>query len=232
MSWENELSRDFGLDPSQVRRFQLLLSHVEGCSDRNLTAVTGADHIVNVHFRDSLSLLGLPKMKTATSVVDIGSGAGFPGLPLAIVLPGAHFTLIESRLGKTRFIMNIVNLLGLDNVCVLTQRAEESGRSAMRESFDIALARAVGPMPVVLELALPLVRIGGYALLQRGRRIEGDELQAGSVSAALGARLDRIIPVKPYSGAVNLHIWSFAKISPTGPSFPRRTGIPEKRPLE
>ncbi len=232
MNWKNDLSRDFGLNPAQVRRFQLLLSHVEGHADRNLTAVTGVDNIVDVHFRDSLSLLGLSEMKPAATVVDIGSGAGFPGLPLAIALPGVHFTLIESRLGKTRFILNLVGLLGLDNVQVITQRAEESGRSVMRESFDIALARAVGPMPVVLELALPLVRTGGYALLQRGRRIHGDEFRAASVAAALGARFDRIVPVKPYSGAANLHIWSFEKISPTVSSFPRRAGIPEKRPLK
>jgi 16S rRNA (guanine527-N7)-methyltransferase len=232
MTWKDDLIRDFGLSPEQVGRLVILLDHVSGESDRNLTAVTGSANIVDFHFRDSLSILDPLLAQRASRIVDIGSGAGFPGLPLAVALPLAHFTLIDSRRGKSSFISDMARLLELENVTVLCQRAEEAGHSPLRESFDTALARALGSLPVSLELTLPFVRRGGSVLLQRGRRVDGDLNLARSVSAKLGGELSDINHVTPFPSARNLHLWTFLKVSETPAMFPRRTGVPEKRPLD
>jgi 16S rRNA (guanine527-N7)-methyltransferase len=164
MTWQEDLSSAFTLSTSQISALEGLLKLLVGISDRNLTAVTGEEKIINVHFRDSLSLLAFSELGSASDVVDIGSGAGFPGLPLAIALPDKSFTLLESNAKRCKFLTSAAVQLQLDNVRILAMRAEVAGRSDLRDSSDLALARAVGPLPVVLEYSLPLLKPGGAAL--------------------------------------------------------------------
>lgn len=176
-------------------------------------------------------LLDFPEMIASNGVLDIGSGAGFPGLPLAIARPRKEFSLLEANRRKCEFIRQMVSRLALGNVNVINARAEDLARTEARESFDLALARAVASMPAVLEYSLPLVAVGGSAVLQRGRREEGDASLAASVAGSLGGQLDRIEPVRPYIEAENLNVWIFKKTDATPVKYPRRAGIPGKRPL-
>ena len=175
---------------------------------------------MNVHFRDSLSLLSFDQLQTADSVVDIGSGAGFPGLPLAIACPDKSFSLLEANGKKCEFLAATIKALCLTNVEIAPLRAEDAGRSTMRDHFDLALARAVGPLAVVLEYTLPLLTVGGTALLQRGAREAGDKQVSREIALMLGSELVSVSPVKPYPGSRNLHVWRFLKTLPTPERFP------------
>lgn len=231
MSWQNDLAHAYKLTPRQVTALESLVHHLELHADRGLTAVTERDNIIDIHLRDSLSLLALPETGPVMSVIDVGSGGGFPGLPLAIARPSVSFSLLESNSRKCIFIESCIDLLGLRNARVINSRAETAGHAETRESFDLALARALGPLPVVLELALPLVRPGGFLLMQRGGRRSGDEAVALEVAPMLGGSLRRVVPVKPYPQARRLHVWVFEKQNTTPDCYPRRPGIPRKRPL-
>ncbi len=232
MSWKKDLSLAYSLAPGQISALEQLLDLLAGVSDRNLTAVTGRNRIIDIHFRDSLGLLGFREFDAAGSVVDIGSGAGFPGLPLAISRPEKSFTLVEANRKKCEFLASVTRLLDLANVEIISDRAEKVCHSKLRESFDLALARAVGPLPVVLEYALPLLDLQGTALFQRGSREAGDEATAAGVAALLGGQLQRISAVSPYPDAKDLNVWVFSKVSPTNARFPRRIGVAKKRPLK
>ncbi len=230
IDWKS-LSSRFSLSEAQVAELRRLLDILASDRSAGLTSVRDREGIFNRHLLDSLSLLAFSEVANTQSIADVGSGAGLPGLPLAIALPNACFVLIESNHRKCDFIEETAALVGLDNTAVACTRAEEAGRSSFRESFDVALARAVAPLPVVLEYTLPLVSVGGFALLSRGARRDGDSAAAASVAGLLGGSLVRIHPVSPYPGARNLHAWLFRKDAPTPDRFPRRPGIPAKRPL-
>jgi len=231
MSWQDDLISDFTLSQDAIDPLERLLDLLSFANDRNLTTVRSESGIVNLHFRDSLNLINEPAFQAATEIVDVGSGAGFPGLPLAIAAPKKKFTLIESVSRKCEFIATAASDLGLKNVTVLNSRAEDAGRSSLRDHFDLALARAVGPFAVVIEYVMPLIRPDGSALLQRGAREDGDEETATAVAALLGGRLESFKSVRPYPEAANLHLWVFTKTSPTPDRFPRRPGMAKKRPL-
>ncbi|MEK6536998.1 MAG: RsmG family class I SAM-dependent methyltransferase, partial [Actinomycetota bacterium] len=127
MTWQEKIISDFGISSAQVALLEELLELLTGISDRNLTAVTTADLIVDVHFRDSLSLLSFDELQTADSVVDIGSGAGFPGLPLAIASPDKSFLLLEAKGRKCEFLAAAIKTLCLTNVEIAAVRAEDAG---------------------------------------------------------------------------------------------------------
>ena len=231
MQWRTDFANEYGLSPAQIEACARLLEELESRSDRGLTAVTGRKNLLNVHFRDSLALLAFRELDDIEKIIDIGSGAGFPGLPLAIARPQQHFTLLEANARKSEFIRQTISLLDLDNAVVINCRAEDLARTPERESYGLALARAVGPLAVVLEYCLPLVQVGGHALLQRGDRENGDSTRAGTVAHLLGGELVRVEPVQPFPEAKNLHVWVFGKPEASPSLFPRRAGIPGKRPL-
>ena len=231
MSWQEELLSDYSIDGNCIASFELLLQTLLEKSDRNLTAVTTREKIVDFHFRDSLSLLSFSELVGALKVADVGSGAGFPGLPLAICRPDIEFTLIEANQQKCAFLKEYVSEARLPNVSVLQLRAETAGAGVYRDSFDVALARAVGPLPVTMEYAAPLVTPGGSILLQRGKTLPGDVDSAKSAAAHLALQLKQIAAINPFPGARNLSVWVFKKVAPTPKKFPRRPGVAKKRPL-
>jgi len=231
MSWQEDFKIEFTLSNQQIQCLSHLLDLLSGYTAQNLTSVSDLETIIDIHFRDSLSLLSFDEFETAKRIVDIGSGAGFPGLPLAIARPGLSFSLIEANIRKCSFIELAAERLKLDNVRVINMRAEDAARSDLRESFDLVLARAVGSLPVVLEYALPLLKIAGAALFQRGAREAHDTDTAIAVSSLLGGDLKSIKPVAPYPAAKNLHVWTFSKKSKTPQRFPRRAGMAKKHPM-
>ena len=193
------------------------------------TAVRDPVKVANDHLADSLVALELPEVQRATRAVDIGAGAGLPGVPLAIALTEARFVLLESAARKCAFLTELVARCGPANTSVAHARAE-SWPSGLR-SFDLATARAVAPMPVLLEYAAPLLTVGGVLVAWRGRRDLDAEAAAARAAAQLGLMETGVHQVFPYPEAEHryLHLWS--KVTETPERFPRRPGMALKRPL-
>lgn len=192
------------------------------------TSITDPSRVVEDHLADSLVALEVDGVRSAGAIADLGSGAGLPGLPLAIALPGAQLTAVESNGRKAGFIARAVAACSLRNATVAAVRAEElPGRGA----FDLVTARALAPLPVVAEYAAPLLALGGVVLAWRGRRDPEDEAAAARAAPQLGLELRDPIPVKPYPGAAHRHLQGLVKVAATPARFPRRPGVARKRPL-
>ena len=199
----------------------------------NFTAITDADEVRTKHFLDSLTCLAaLPSWvwDGRTKVIDVGSGAGLPGLPMKIALPGLDLTLLEAVGKKAEFLRYIAGHLGLKDVNVLLARAEDLGRlPGHREGYDVAVSRAVAPMPTLVEYCLPLVRPGGVFIAMKGPSAAAELEQAGEAIAVLGGRVLEVRTVDVPGLSRQLVV--VEKECPTPSRYPRRPGIPAKRPL-
>jgi 16S rRNA (guanine(527)-N(7))-methyltransferase RsmG len=183
------------------------------------------------HLDDAFGLAAIRRPEPGERWADLGSGAGLPGLPLAVAHPATSFTLIDAHRRRLDWIEETATRLHLNNITVVHARLEDYGRGAARESFDVATARALGSLPVVAELGLPLVAVGGQLLVPRGQP-ESDELeQAASACEQLGGRIDDVIP--NLSSPIDRvgFVVIMAKIAATSPRFPRRSGMPARTPL-
>ncbi len=204
----------------------------------NLTAIDDDAGIQVRHFLDSLSCLmafHLPETSAcagALRLIDVGTGAGFPGLPLKIACPNWHLTLLEATEKKVHFLEYLCDQLKLSGVTIHHGRAEEYGQNPdHRERYDWALARAVAEMPVLAEYLLPLVRVGGHCLAQKGEQAPVEVREAEHAFGLLGGRLVRLLPVELHGLAETRYLVLVAKIAPTPAKYPRRPGMPTKRPL-
>jgi 16S rRNA (guanine527-N7)-methyltransferase len=193
------------------------------------TSIKTPEAAVDDHLADSLVALECPSVREAADALDLGAGAGLPGLPLAIALPRTRFTLLESSSRKCRFLERAVEFCGIPNAEVIHARAEsfEPGRGR----FDLVTARAVASVAVTAEYAAPLLRVGGTLIVWRGRREAELEAAARRAATELGLGPPRIAPVHPYPGARHRHLHVMSKLEPTPPRFPRRPGMALKRPL-
>lgn len=204
-------------------------------SSANVTGITEPLDIEHRHFLDSLSLLALPYVVHARTAVDVGSGAGLPALVLALALPGLEVVALEATAKKCRFVAAAVARLGLVNARVVCSRAEEvSARvppEGLRESFDVAVVRAVGPLAVIAELAVPLVRPGGAFVAMKGPLSDQERLQGESALAILGGGQLDAVRVEPFPGATERWLYMSAKQTRTPPRYPRRVGVAAKKPL-
>lgn len=172
------------------------------------------------------------QLREQDEVVDVGTGAGFPGLPLKIACPTMRLTLIESNRKKAEFCQHVVDSLGLSGVEVIQSRVEDvSVLPDFRQSFNWALARAVAKMSVLVEYLLPLLSIGGWAIAQKGETAPREVQQAQTALEIMGGRLDRLIPVELPGVVETRYLVLLEKVSATGDAYPRRPGIPSKRPL-
>lgn len=198
----------------------------------NLTAIRDAESIRTKHFLDSLSCLLALREPAPTRLIDIGTGAGFPGIPLKILLPNLRLTLVESVGKKTAFCEHIVNVLGLERVDVIQTRAEEIGQmAAHREKYDWAVARAVASLPILLEFLLPLVRIGGAVLAQKGQNGPAEAQSSEKAARLLGGHLRQLREVNLPGVAEDRYLIVVDKTAATPPKYPRRVGLPAKTPL-
>ena len=198
----------------------------------NLTAIRDAEAIRVKHFLDSLTCLLAMREAIPTRMIDIGTGAGFPGIPLKIILPNMQLTLVESVKKKADFCQHVVRTLCLEGVEVISTRAEEVGRMAVhRQQYDWAVARAVAVMPVLVEYLLPLVKVGGHVLAQKGESAHVEAQSAGRAMQLLGGQLRQLIPVTLPGVVEERFLVVIDKVAATPPAYPRRTGIPQKNPL-
>jgi 16S rRNA (guanine527-N7)-methyltransferase len=183
------------------------------------------------HLNDALGLAAIRRPKPEERWADLGSGAGLPGLPLAVVHRATSFTLVDAQRRRVEWVAAIAAKLGLTNVAVVHARLEDYGRGPARQSFDVGTARALGPLPVVAELGLPLLKVGGQLLIPRGRPGSDELEQASAACTQLGGRIDGVIP-NPTSPIDRVgFVVIMAKIAATSPRFPRRSGVPARTPL-
>jgi 16S rRNA (guanine527-N7)-methyltransferase len=193
------------------------------------TAIRDRSAAADDHLADSLVALDLERLRVAVTVADIGSGAGFPGLPLAVALPEASFSLVEANARKCRFIERAAEACGLTNATVVPARAEAWPEGLGR--FDVVTVRALAPPPVVAEYAAPLLRIGGALVAWRGGRDPATERAAVVAAHELGLEPAEPRHVVPYPGVVDRSLDVVVKVRKTPARFPRRPGIARKRPL-
>jgi 16S rRNA (guanine527-N7)-methyltransferase len=198
----------------------------------NLTAIDEPRKIRAKHFLDSLSCLLAMRGTSMDRVIDIGTGAGFPGIPLKIACPMMRLTLVDSVGKKVEFCQHIVNLLRLKDVEVIQERAETLGLLPdHRQGYDWALARAVAEMPVLAEYTLPLVKIGGRMLAMKGESGPHESQNAEHAMRVLGGHLQQLIPVTLPGVEDQRYLVVVEKLAATPDRYPRRVGIPAKRPL-
>ncbi len=198
----------------------------------NLTAVREPGTIRIKHFLDSFTCILAMREAPPNRLIDVGTGAGFPGIPLKILLPQCNLTLVESVAKKADFCRHIVTNLKLEGVEVFCTRAEELGHETRhRQQYDWAVARAVARLPVLMEYLLPLVRIGGHALAQKGEDALAEAHSADHAIHILGGRLRQLIPVNLPGVADERSLIVVDKIAATPDLYPRRVGVASKNPI-
>lgn len=235
-TWHMHAERLYGLflSDSQKALFDTFLAELLDWNQKfNLTAIREAEAIEIKHFLDSLSVAAAFKDGFVPgSMIDIGTGAGLPGIPLRIVYPEARLTLVESIKKKAGFCEHAARVLGLGNVLVSTARAEEIGQDRLhREKYDLVLARAVANMPVLVEYLLPLARIGGRVVMQKGKSAREESENSRNAIRLLGGKLLDIIPIDLPGVEDERYLVVLEKVRSTPVDFPRRVGIPAKSPI-
>ena len=188
----------------------------------NLTAITEPFEVATLHMLDCAALCGLWDLE-GKSLIDVGTGAGFPGLVIAILRPGCRVTLLDPLEKRLRFIQGVIDTLHLTNVTLLHARAEDAGRDgALREGFDYATARAVADLTVLGELCLPFVKVGGAFLAMKAVDSQGELTAAKPLLGQLGGRVEKPVDYTIPGTDVTHRVWPIAKIGPTPAQFPRR----------
>jgi 16S rRNA (guanine527-N7)-methyltransferase len=223
-----ELARRHQLHPGAEAALLGLLSVIER-DPLAPTTVRDPASAVEGHLADSLVALDLPDVSLAREIADLGAGAGFPGLPLAIARPDARVALVESNGRKCEFLERATRACRIDNATVVNARAEAWPDGLGR--FDLVTARALAAPAVVAEYAAPLLRLGGAVVIWRGRRDPSAERAATAAAAILGLDITALVQVHPFKAAEHRYLYVMSKVKPTPPDFPRRPGMAQKRPL-
>jgi 16S rRNA (guanine527-N7)-methyltransferase len=225
------------LNPDQARAFvhyrDLL---VEWNSRFNLTALTDDDSILWLHFVDSLTAVpvvtALHARGEPLALIDVGTGGGFPGLPLKIALPGLRLTLMDGTTKKVQFCEAVISALGLGDARALHGRAEEAAHQVVhRERYDVVTARAVAPMPTLVEYLMPFARVGGACIAMKGGDARAEAAQAERAIATLGGAPARVTDVRLPGRDERRALIVVDKIRPTPKLYPRQAGAPRKAPL-
>jgi len=224
------------LNPSQLEQFQSSYQELIEWSRRiNLTTITDFKEVQIKHFLDSLTVIlafRRPKEIEGSSIIDVGSGAGFPGLPLKIAFPDIKLVLLEATAKKAAFLRHLTQMLELDDAEVLSGRAEEIARKARyRGRFDIVLSRAVASLPTIAELTLPFCAVNGRTIIQKKGDIEDELSKATRAIELLGGSQPEIVKIELPELADNRYLVIINKVSATPAKYPRRPGIPAKRPI-
>jgi 16S rRNA (guanine527-N7)-methyltransferase len=227
-----ELCRRFGLPEAAAVQFERLLEALATETDPHTTVADPVD----AHLADSLSGLSVPELSRARRIADVGSGAGFPGLALAVALPEVQVDLIESAGRKTAVAARLAQAAKLTNARALTARAEEWAKlpaalGGGREAYDVVTARAVASLAVLVEYAAPLLRREGVLVAWKGARDDAEELGARVAAERVRMAARGVERVVPFERAENRHLYVFEKVGATPEGFPRRPGMARKRPL-
>ncbi len=230
---KNVLSQwNFTLTDSQYQQLDLFYNLlIEKNKVMNLTAITDFDEVIVKHFADSLSICKVLPDEINT-VCDLGTGAGFPGIPMAIAYPSIQFTLIDSLNKRIKFLQEVVDALGLTNVTLIHARAEEAGRNKLyREQFDLVVSRAVANIATLSEYCLPLVKLGGYFISFKSGNINEEIDASGSAINKLGGNMEEPVYFELPETDIARSFLIINKEKKTPKSYPRKAGTPSKEPL-
>lgn len=219
------------IDDNKIQKFYDYMNLlVEWNKKINLTAITEEKDIILKHFVDSLTVLNY--IKENKSIVDVGTGAGFPGIPLAIMNDSLKITLVDSLNKRINFLNEVCNKINLENIKAIHARAEEFGQdNNYRESYDVAISRAVANLTVLAEYLLPLVKVGGKIICMKGPDIEEELKQAKSAIDILGGKFERCDNFCLPKSDISRNIIIINKIKETPKKYPRKAGTPAKTPL-
>jgi 16S rRNA (guanine527-N7)-methyltransferase len=216
------------LSPAQRQSLETVLALL--AEERASVSSVTDDRAWKVHVADSLTGLEVPELREAHRIADVGAGAGFPGLVLAVALPDAKVDLIESVSRKTAFITHAATEAGIPNATALTIRAEDLAKAEDRESYDIVTARAVARLSTLAELASPLLKENGVLIAWKGRRDAEEEAQMSRAAESLAMRPESILDVGGRAGSEHRHLHILRKSAATPPDLPRKSGMAKKRP--
>ncbi len=221
------------LSDKQIEQFliyeELLVSWNE---KMNLTGITESEEIYDKHFADSLTCVLSDKIKEDTKIIDVGTGAGFPGVPLKIYEPSIKLTLLDSLNKRINFLREVSLHLELENVEFLHGRAEDYGKdSDHREQYDIVVSRAVADLSILLEYCIPFIKVGGYFVSHKGKKCHEEIENAKSALDILGVSVESIEKIKTSDATQDHYIIVMRKDKVTDNKYPRRAGKPVKKPL-
>jgi 16S rRNA (guanine527-N7)-methyltransferase len=225
------------LNDKQITQFKLYYQQLVSWNKKfNLTTITDYQEVQIKHFLDSLTVtLALTKeelRQPGFSIIDIGTGAGFPGIPLNIFLPESRLVLLDSRAKKATFLQHIIEQLELSHAEIVVGRAEEIAHQPLfRQNFTLVVSRAVASLPTLVELALPFCQIGGKFVAQKKGEIEQEVVQASKAIEALGGKLKQVKKIELEELSDERYLVIIDKIYPASGKYPRRPGIPMRRPI-
>ena len=231
ISFENTFKREvldnYAQNDSELtEKFYKYYVHLTETNKKfNLTAITEQDEVIKKHFADSLLPLQADLIKPDMHCADIGTGAGFPGLPLAMLRPDIHMTLIDSLKKRLGFLDEVLQITGTTNCETVHARAEDHAKSGNREKYDLIFSRAVSRLASLTELCLPLVKVGGKMIALKSKSAKEELEEAQKVIALLGGKAE------PLFGTEERNLVIITKIAPTPPIYPRKAGTPEKFPI-
>lgn len=198
----------------------------------NLTAITDDEGVMKKHFIDSIKVFNFEGLLDAQCVIDIGTGAGLPGIPMKIVRPNMKVVLLDSLMKRVNFLNEVIAKLGLDDIKAIHGRAEDYGKAEYRECFDVAVSRAVANMTLLTELCMPFVKVGGYFVAMKGPGADAEIADAKAAIAMLGGKLEQVIEVEIEESDLKHNLVIVKKIKPTPQQFPRKPGVAAKKPLK
>jgi 16S rRNA (guanine527-N7)-methyltransferase len=198
----------------------------------NLTAITDDEGIMKKHFIDSIKVFNFTELHKAKSVIDVGTGAGFPGIPMKIVRPDMEVVLLDSLMKRVNFLNEVISKLGLQDISAIHGRAEDLAKVQYRDSFDVCISRAVANMTLLTELCLPFVKVNGYFVAMKGPSADAEIEEAKGAIGMLGGKLEQIIEVEIEESDLKHNLVIVKKVKPTPKQFPRKPGAAAKKPLK
>ncbi|MBQ9298145.1 MAG: 16S rRNA (guanine(527)-N(7))-methyltransferase RsmG [Clostridia bacterium] len=224
---KNGLTQTKLLEEQYEQFYEYMNLLIEWNEKINLTAITEPKNIINKHFIDSLTIL--PYLKENNKIIDVGTGAGFPGLPIKIANPSLDITLLDSLNKRINFLEEVISKLQLQNIKAVHGRAEEYAKDN-REIYDIAVSRAVAELPVLLEYLLPFVKVGGKCICMKGPKAMEEIEKSKKALDVLGGKIEKIENIQ-INGEMDRNIIIISKIKPTPTKYPRKAGKPSKEPI-
>lgn len=231
---EASLEVGFDLTEKQYNQFILYMRLLQEWNEKiNLTAITEDEEVIKKHFIDCIKAFKSNAVKNAKTIIDVGTGAGFPGLPIAIMNPDINVTLLDSLNKRINFLNTVISKLELKNVVTIHSRAEDGARKVeLREKFDVATSRAVANMAVLSEYCLPYVKLNGHFVALKGPAIDAEIKDGKNAIMTLGGELENIIEVKIEESDLKHNIVEIKKIKKCPKTYPRKAGSINKNPIK